>query len=124
MKKRLAQWMISILVFSAIGFGLYQHFRSEASERVKAGIVRFLDQTPLSQGDREVTTRLISEVHEEAFDEALNISRTSGAKFDNERYVDEIFARIVERAREEGLTELATTLKEVHSNITIREPRH
>jgi len=106
---------LCVVVFAVV---FYNYYRSEASGRVKAQMLRLVDDMELSAGERAETKRLVETCHVLAFDAALHINRELGRKFDEKSYYDELFTRMVDQARGDGHAELAQKLsqqKDLHS---------
>ena len=106
---------LCVVVF-AVAF--YNHYRGDASGRVKAEMLKLVDDMELSAGERTETKRLVEACHGQAFDYALDVNRKLGRKFDEKSYYDQLFTRMVDQARGDGHAELAQKLtqqKDSHS---------
>ncbi len=105
--KRIATWLISLAVLTAVGAGVYSHLHAKASNRVKVEMLQVADDMTLETAERDTVRRLIAAAHDAAFDLALDLTRTHGRKFDERVYFDAVFDQVVTRARGEGLVRLA-----------------
>jgi len=106
---------LCVVVFAVV---IYNYYRGDASGRVKAEMLRLVDDMELSAGESAETKRLVEGHHEQVFDHALHVNRELGGKFDEKSYYDELFTRMVDQARDDGHAELAQKLalqKDDHS---------
>ena len=69
-----------------------------------------VDEMALEASWRPEIKRLVDGHHDTAFAASLDVRRQLGRKFDPERYMDELFDRIVARARQEGRPRMADQL--------------
>ncbi len=111
MRKRTVRLIIGSVVLAGLGFAAYQHFYKQASGRVKTEILKLPDVMNLLPEEREQTRRLIEAEHENAFEQALDLTQQQGQLFDTQRYVDVLFERIITQARKEGFEPLANSLE-------------
>ena len=122
-RKRILTSAVCVLVLAAVGGAVYSHLRAKASERVKAEMLRVAADLTLSPDERASVRRLIESAHDEAFNNALNLTRRHGRKFDEQSYFNDVFDRVITDARAEGLTELADRLERArpHFSFTVTE---
>lgn len=104
---------LCVVVFAVV---FYNFYRGDASGRVKAEMLRLVDDMELSTGERAEIKQLVEAHHDQAFDHALHFNRERGRKFDEKSYYDELFTRIVDQARGDGHAELADKLSRQKDN--------
>ncbi len=108
--RNILRWLISLVVVIAVGLTFYAKLREDASRRIKTEMVGVIEDMSLPPDWHEEATWLVEAAHKEAFDKALDVTKKLGRKFDERVYYNEIFDLIVNRAREDGKTQLADRL--------------
>ena len=116
-RKWVFRWLLSVSVIAIGSVVAYRHFKSKASERVRAEIVKLADDMQIPGASREHVRWMIEQAHEKAFSAALNIMNDTGKKFDETIYVETIFDELIRIARSEGNDDLADTIQEERAFI-------
>jgi hypothetical protein len=114
MRKLLAG--VVILAF-AIGFYAYRH--GGASANIKIEMLRLVDDLKLSPEQHEAGRRMVELHHEAVFQNATDISRDRGRKFDARLYQEELFRRMIDQARQDGDADLANRLSAQRNDIQL-----
>ena len=107
---------LCVVVFAVV---FYNYYRGDASGRVKAEMLRLVDDMELSAGEKAETSRLVEAHHGQAFDHAIHINRELGRKFDEKSYYDDLFTRMMDQARGDGHAELAEKLSQQKNNHSL-----
>ena len=118
-RKWMLRWLLSVAVIAVGSAVAYRHLSAQASERVRAEIVKLADDMQIPDASREHVRWMIKQAHEKAFPAALNILNDTGKKFDDARYVNTIFDEIIRIAREEGNDTLADIIQKERAYIKL-----
>ena len=117
--RNILRWLISLVVVIAVGLTFYAKLREDASRRVKAEMLAIIKDMNLPPEWHDEAVWLVEAAHKEAFDKALDVTKKLGRKFDERVYYNEIFDLIVNRAREDGKTQLADRLADERSRFLL-----
>ncbi|UCC28702.1 MAG: hypothetical protein JSU86_10920 [Phycisphaerales bacterium] len=116
---RIARWLVSLVVVIAVGVTFYAHRREDASRRIKAEMLGIIEDMSLPSKWQEEAAWLVEAAHKEAFDNALDVTKKLGRKFDERVYYNKVFDLIIDRAREDGRTQLAESLANERSSFLL-----
>lgn len=116
---RIARWLVSLVVVLAVGVIFYVHRREDASRRIKAEMLGIIEDMSLPSEWQEEASWLVEAAHKEAFDSALDVTKKLGRKFDECVYYNKVFDLIINRAREDGQTQLADRLASERSSFLL-----
>lgn len=114
----MAKRLIIFVLFAALAAGVYVKTRSDASERVKAEMLKAVELLELEDGERGYVREAINTAHPKAFDLALNSTSNVGKKFDENAYFAEIKRGVVEALNAAGKSELAKVVHEQLGQLT------
>ena len=117
MRKVLA--LVTIAVFAA---GFYSYFRDRESLKIKREMLALVGDLELTPEQANVARNMVESLHTAVFARALDISRDRGRKFDARAYQDEMFARMIDRAKADDV-DLAERLstQQKHHDLVVSE---
>ena len=118
--------VLALLLVVGVGVVFYVQRRDSASEQVKAQMLLIVDEMtlePIEPVEREGVKPLISQFHQQAFDEAMDISRQHGRKFDAQHYYNAVLDLTVAQLRSDGNASLADKIEQVrqYHSLTVTE---
>jgi len=122
--KRILGWLFALAITAASGAAVYRHLHTRASHRVRTEILRVADDMDLPANRREDVKRFIAGAHDEAFDRALDVTRTHGRKFDEQLYFSEVFDRVIAQARAANMDDLAETIDRQRRQFSFTVTEH
>jgi len=103
-------WLLGIVVLVIVAEAIYTDRERSAGDRVKAEIVAIVYDMDLLPGWEEDVLQRVDLFHYRAFTKALDVTKKTGRKFDEETYYNELFDLVIASAREDGKSELADSL--------------
>ncbi len=106
-----------VLLVFAVGFYTLRHDRASAT--VKAEMLRLTEDLDLSPDQHESTRQMVELHHEGVFRDATDIARDRGEMFDERLYQEELFRRMIDKAREDGDAELSERLSNQRNHIKL-----
>lgn len=114
MRKVLA--VVTVVVFAV---GIYSYIRDRESLKVRSEMLRMMNDFELSAPQLNRVRAMVESMHNSVFAHALDLSRDRGRKFDVKLYQDEMFARMIERARADDpdLAERLSTQQKHHELV-------
>ncbi len=117
MRKALA--VVTVVVFAV---GIYSSFRDRESLKIRGEMLRLMNDLDLTPPQLSRVRGMVESMHNSAFARALDLSRDRGRKFDAKLYQDEMFARMIERAKSEdpNLAERLST-QQTHHELVVSE---
>ncbi|MCH7840549.1 MAG: hypothetical protein IID38_10000 [Planctomycetes bacterium] len=111
---------IALLIVVGVGVGVWKYLQETASDEIKNQMLLILDDMDLSAQEREEVRPILLQYQEQAFTQAMDISKRHGRKFDEKSYYDEVFNLVVGELLEKGnvlLAEKVKRLQTLHSLI-------
>ena len=123
-QKWLVRWLISLIILACVAFGGYKYVYSRASDGVRDEVLKIVDDMSIESQWRPEVRRYIRQAHDQAFEAALNVKAQLGRKFNAQVYVDELFDRVVQYARNQGHDRLADTVERERHAFTLDVKEH
>lgn len=117
-RKTMIRWSLSVAVLAGIAVWTYTYLYDRASDTVKAEVLLVVDEMFDSPENRTTVRRFVEVAHADAFEQALDIRRQHGAKFDGPLYFRLVFDSVIARARSEGMTRMADTIEREREHFT------
>ena len=111
--------LLAGIVIVAFAIGFYAYRQGGASANVKSEMLRLVDDLHLSPEQHEAARRMVELHHEAVFNDATDISRDRGRKFDTRLYQEEFFRRMIDQARQDGDADLADRLSAQRNDIQL-----
>ena len=115
---------MSMAVLGTVTYFGYNYLYSRASDGVRDEILKIVDDMALETQWRPEVRRLMEAAHDQAFSLALNIKEHLGRKFDEERYIHELFDRVVAYARKEGRARMADAVERERQAFSLDVSEH
>lgn len=115
---------VALLLLVAVGVGVYVYLQNNASDNVRMQMAGIINDMKIPPKWKEDAQAMLADVHEKAFDAALDISQRLGRKFDDKAYYDKVFELMEQRATEEGKTDLADKLAEQKKLFSLKVTEH
>lgn len=108
--------VLAIVTVAVFAVGIYSYFRDRESLKIKSEMLKLVDELDLATQQRDRARGMVESLHASVFARSLDLSRDRGKKFDARAYQDEMFARMIERARVEDadLAERLSTQQRHH----------
>ena len=95
----------------------------EASETVRAQLAEIISAYPIYGESAEYIDSLVEWAHARVFDEHYQVGFLFvRPRFDHARYVDEVFALMVDQAREDGAVHVAEALRMIGVDVEVSPP--
>ncbi len=124
-RSTIIRWLLSVAVLAGVAVGGYAYLYGRASDTVKAEVLKVVDEmfestetSKLAVPDRTAMRRYIEAAHADAFEQALDVKRQHGRKFDGPLYFRLVFDSVIARARAEGRARLADTIEREREHFT------
>lgn len=117
MRKALA--VVTVAVFTV---GIYTYFRDRESLKIKKEMLALVGDLELTPDQHNRARNMVESFHNDVFAHAMDLSKAQGHKFDARAYQDEMFARMIARAREQDpvfAERLSTQQK--HHDLLVQE---
>ncbi len=114
MRKVLA--IVTVVVFAV---GIYTYIRDRESLKIRGEMLRLMNDLELTPPQLNRVRGMVESMHNFVFARALDLSRERGRKFDAKLYLDEMFVRMIERAKADDpdLAERLSTQQRHHELI-------
>jgi len=114
--------ILAIVTVAVFAVGFYSYFRDRESLKIKKEMIRLVGDMDLTPSQQDRSRGMVEALHNAVFVHALDLSRDRGKKFDAKAYQDEMFARMIERAKTED-PELAERLatQQKHHELVVSE---
>ena len=112
--------VIALVVILAVGIGIFVYRHDSASNQIKVEMLGIAKDMKLSPQEHTEVSHLITVYHEQAFNEALDISKKRGEKFDVQVYYDEIFRLVLESLRTDDRPALADKIERQKDYFTLK----
>ena len=112
--------VIVLAVILAVGIGIFVYRHDSASRRIKTEMLAIAQDMKLSPPEHAEVSHLIMIYHEQTFNEALDISKRRGDKFDVQMYYDGIFNLLLESLRTDDQTALADKIEKQKGYFTLK----
>jgi len=111
--------VLAIITLAVFAVGIYATIRDRQSRNVKSEMLRLVGDLDLTPQQHDRVRGMVETEHDFIFDRALDLSRHRGHKFDAKEYQDEMFARLIERAKGEDpdLAERLSTQQKHHELV-------
>lgn len=108
-----------MLLIVIVGVGVYVFKRDAARDNIRREMVGIITDMEFSAEDQEAVAALVTRFHDQAFRDALDVSKELGRKFDESAYYDDIVQRITAALRDAGRESLATAFHEKQSFFSL-----
>ena len=111
--------ILAIITVAVFAVGFYSYYRDRESLKIKKEMIRLVGDMELTPAQEDRSRGMVESLHVSVFGHALDLSRDRGKKFDAKAYQDEMFARMIERAKSEDpdLAEQLSTQQKHHELI-------
>lgn len=115
--------VIALLIVVGVGVGVWKYLQETASDEIKNQMLLILDDMDLSEQERGEVRPILLQFHAQAFNQALDISKRHGRKFDGKSYYGEVFNLVVDELFEKGNILLADKVKrlQAHHSLIVTE---
>lgn len=109
--KKALSTIVYIVVIVAVVLGFKFYNQSEASSDIKAQVMDVVRQLPGYSDDEYYYETLLDDCHDEAFRKAYHMGgRYQKDTFDPQKYMDELYARMIEKAKQDGRRRVVTSM--------------
>lgn len=111
--------ILAVVTVAVFAVGIYSYFRDRESLKIKKEMLRLVGDLDLTNDQRARARGMVESLHVSVFARSLDISRDRGKKFDAKAYQDEMFARMIERAKtaDADLAERLSTQQRHHELV-------
>lgn len=114
--------LLAVVTVAVVGVGVYAWLRDRESVKIRGEMLRLVNDLELTPSQLSMTRGMVESMHNDVFARALDLSRDRGRKFDSKLYYEEMFARMIERAKtaDPDLAERLST-QQPHHELVVHE---
>ena len=111
--------VLAVVTVAVFAVGIYSYLRDRESLKIRSEMLRLANDLELTPPQLNRVRGMVESMHNSVFARALDLSRERGRKFDAKLYQEEMFARMIERAKVEDadLAERLSTQQKHHELV-------